>query len=148
MAEGASSIDYRHRARSIAPWLALAVVVVGVFSTCTTAGRVTLNGVQGPNDGWLVVIVAALACAWAAMMRRRGWSGGIGVLGVLGASAVIVWTAVESWADGRRVLDASAGHGLILVLGGAVLLAAAATYRGVELLRSRTRPTPVPKAPA
>ena len=37
---------------------AIAAIVVGVFSTWLTDGPVTLNGTQGPNNGWLVVLIA------------------------------------------------------------------------------------------
>jgi hypothetical protein len=108
-------------------------VLVGVFSTWTTVGPVTLNGTQGPNNGWLVVVLTAPALAWARMMERSSW---IGVVGVLGASIVMCWTAIENWADNRDVLDASVGHGLVLVVGASVILAAVAVLRGVELARS------------
>jgi hypothetical protein len=45
----------------IVPPIAIAVAVVGVFCTWTTDGPVSLNGTQGPHDGWLVVIVAVPA---------------------------------------------------------------------------------------
>jgi hypothetical protein len=37
--------------------VAIGAVLVGVFSTWTEVGSVTLNGTQGPNNGWLVVIL-------------------------------------------------------------------------------------------
>jgi hypothetical protein len=119
-------------------WIALGLVVVGVFSTWTTAGSVTLNGTEGPNNGWLVVILAVPALWWSRMMERDSWSGWIGVIGVLGASLVIVWTAIENWSDNREVLDASVGHGLLLVVAAGATLALVAAFRGVELLRFRT----------
>ena len=118
-------------------WIALALVVVGVFSTWTTAGSVTLNGTEGPNNGWLVVILAVPAFWWSRMMERDSRSGWVGVLGVLGASLVIVWTALENWADNRDVLDASVGHGLLLVVAAGTVLALVAAFRGIELLRTR-----------
>ncbi len=126
------------RAFRIVVWTALALVVVGVFSTWTTSGSLTLNGIEGPNNGWLVVILAGPAFAWSRMMERESWSGAIGVVGLLGASLVILWTALENWADSREILDAGAGHGLLLVVAASATLALAAGYRAVELLRSRT----------
>jgi hypothetical protein len=117
--------------------VALTLVVVGVFSTWTEAGPVTLNGIEGPHDGWLVLILAAASVAWARMMERSSWSGAIGVAGVLGASLAIAWTALGSWAENRDVLDASVGHGLVLVVAAAAVLAAVAALRGVELARAR-----------
>lgn len=112
-------------------------MVVGVFSTWATAGPVTLNGIEGPNDGWLVVILAALAVLWARMLEREGWRGWIGAVGVLGAALVMFCTALESWADNREILDASVGHGLLLVVAASSVLALVATFRALELFRSR-----------
>jgi FtsH-binding integral membrane protein len=119
-------------------WIALGLVVIGVFSTWTTAGSVTLNGTEGPNNGWLVVILAVPTLAWSRMMERDSWTGAIGVVGLLGASIVILGTALENWADNREVLQASVGHGLLLVVAAGATLALAAAFRGIELLRSRT----------
>jgi drug/metabolite transporter (DMT)-like permease len=119
-------------------WIALGLVVIGVFSTWTTAGSVTLNGTEGPNNGWLVVILVVPALAWSRMMERDSWTGAVGVVGLLGVSIVILGTALENWADNREVLQASVGHGLLLVVAAGATLALAAAFRGIELLRSRT----------
>jgi hypothetical protein len=124
------------RGRRLVPWIAIAAVLVGVFSTWTVAGPVTLNGTQGPNNGWLIVILAAPALAWARMMERGSW---VGVIGVLGAALVMCWTAVENWLDNRETLGASVGHGLLLVVAGGIALGATATVRGVELVQAARR---------
>lgn len=113
-------------------WVALAAVAVGVFSTWTRDGPVSLNGTQGPNNGWLVLIVAAFALGWSRSLARGSW---VGVVGVLGSSAVMAWTALESWLENRDVLGASPGHGLILVLAASAALGCVAVVRGVELAR-------------
>ena len=115
-------------------WIAIGAAIAGVFTTWVTDDPVTLNGAQGPNNGWLVVIVAALALLWGRSMARGSW---VGVVGVAGSAAVIGWTAVENWRDGRDVLGASVGYGLLLVVAASVLLGVAALARGVELLRLR-----------
>ena len=117
----------------VAP-IAIAVAVFGVFCTWTNDGPVSLNGTQGPHDGWLVVIVAVPALLWARSLSRGTW---VGVIGVLGSAAVMGWTALASWRDSREVLGASVGYGLILVLGASLALAAAGVARGLELLRVR-----------
>lgn len=114
-------------------WVAIAAVLVGTFSTWATAGPVTLNGVEGPNDGWLVVILAGCAVGWGRMMLRGSW---VGVVGVLGASLVIAWTAYEDGRDARDVLEASTGHGLLLVVAGSIVLGAAAVVVGIGLAGS------------
>ena len=108
--------------------------MIGVFSTWTDDGPVTLNGTQGPNNGWLIVIVAAFALGWTRSLVRGSW---IGVAGVLGAALVMGWTALESWLDNRAVLGATASYGLVLVVAASVALAGAAIARGVELARRR-----------
>ena len=114
----------------VAP-VAIAVAVVGVFCTWTNDGPVSLNGTQGPHDGWLVVIVAVPALLWVRPLARGTW---VGVIGVLGSAAVIGWTALASWRDSRDVLGASVGYGLLLVLAASLALAAAAVARGLERL--------------
>ncbi len=98
--------------------------MVGVFLPWTHDGPVRLDGTQGPNNGWLVVIVALLALAWVRPMARGSW---VGVAGVLGAALVIAATALENWLDGRRVLEGTVGFGLLLVIAAGVVLAATAT---------------------
>ena len=118
----------------VVPPIAVAVAVVGVFCTWTNDGPVTLNGTQGPHDGWLVVIVAVPALLWSRSLTRGTW---FGVIGVLGSAAVMGWTAVASWRDGRDVLGESVGYGLLLVLGASLALAAAGVARALELLQAR-----------
>jgi len=97
---------------------------------------VSLDGTQGPNNGWLVLIVALLALAWIRPMARGSWTG---VIGVLGASIVMGWTAIENWLDSRAVLDATAGLGLILVVVASVALATVAVACAVTLISARRR---------
>jgi hypothetical protein len=112
------------------PWVALAAAAAGVFLTWTSDGPVRLSGIQGPNNGWLVLIAAAFALGWTRAAARGSW---LGVVGVLGAAIVMGWTAVENWLDSRAVLGARASFGLILVVVASVALAGTALVRGVEL---------------
>ena len=52
-------------------WVAIAAAAVGVFSTWTNDGPVSLDGTQGPNNGWLVLIVAAFALGWTTLDGPR-----------------------------------------------------------------------------
>ena len=97
-----------------------------MFLPWTNDGPVRLDGTQGPNNGWLVVIVALLALAWVRPMRRGSW---VGVAGVLGAALVIGATALENWLDGRRVFEGTVGFGLLLVIAASVVLAATAASK-------------------
>jgi hypothetical protein len=51
-------------------WIAVSVAMVAVSTTWLTDEPVTLNGAQGPNNGWLVVVlVASLVLGGAALAR-------------------------------------------------------------------------------
>jgi hypothetical protein len=112
--------------------IAVAAVLIGVFVAWLTDGPVRLDGTQGPNSGWLVLILALLALWWIRLLERRSW---LGVVGVLGTGLVIGWTALENWLDARAVLGASLAPGLVLVLAGSIGLTAAAVVQAVELVR-------------
>jgi len=114
--------------------VAVAAVLLGVFVTWVADGPVRLEGTQGPNNGWLALIVAGLALLWIRMLGS--W---LGLIGVLGAGLVIGWTALENWLDARAVLDASAAPGLVLVFAGSAILTTVAVVRVVELTRCALR---------
>ena len=128
--------DRREATWRLACRVAVAAVLVGVFVTWVADGPVRLDGTQGPNNGWLAAIVAVLALLWLPPLERGSW---IGVIGVLGAGAVIAWTALENWLDARSTLGASAAPGLVLVVAGSAVLVSAALVRGVELGREALR---------
>ena len=114
-------------------WTALAAVAIGVFLTWTSDDPVDLNGIQGPNDGWLVLILSVFALAWTGALERGSW---LGVVGVLGSAVVMGWTALEDWLEAREVSDASPGIGLVLVVGGSAVLATVSIRVAVALMRS------------
>ena len=120
--------------RRLACRIAVAAVLVGVFATWVADGPVRLDGTQGPNNGWLALIVAALALLWIRMLGS--WPG---VIGVLGSGLVIGWTALENWLDARAVIGASPRLGLGLVLAGSVALTAVALVQAVDLARELRR---------
>ena len=112
-------------ARRRAPWIAIAVAAAGVFATWTSDGPVALDGVEGPNNGWLVVIFALVALGGVRALSRGSW---LGVAAVLGAAVVILWTAVEGLLDNQDVLGGSTGWGLWLTILAALTLAAVALF--------------------
>ena len=120
----------------IAPRVAIVAVVVGVFCTWLAEGDLTLNGIEGPNNGWLCILLAGPALLWTRMMERGSW---VGVVGVLASALVIGWTAAANWHDARDVLDAGVSYGLLLVLVASAVLVAAAAVRAVSLLRDPAR---------
>ena len=60
----------RSVAYGVVPRVAIAVVLVGVFCTWLTDGPLTLNGTEGPNNGWLCVLLAGPAFLWATRMEH------------------------------------------------------------------------------
>jgi peptidoglycan/LPS O-acetylase OafA/YrhL len=104
-------------------YLALAAAAIGVFLPWTQDGPVHLDGLDGPNNGWLVLIVAGIALCW---MRSMGRGSLVASAAVCGSALVIGLTAVNDWVDGRRVLDATGAYGVMIVVGASVILAAAA----------------------
>ena len=109
-------------------WFAIAMAALGAFLPWSSDGPVRLDGTEGPNNGWLVLIVAALALGCVRSMARGSW---VGVLGVLGAAIVIGWTAIENWLDNRHVLAATANYGLLIVVAASVALVCTAATHGV-----------------
>ena len=116
--------------------VAIVAVVIGVFCTWLAQDHVTLNGVEGPNNGWLCVLLAVPAFLWVRSMERGSR---VGVVGVLASALVIGWTAAENWRDAQRVLGADVSYGLLLVLAACAVLAAIAAVRAVALLRNPAR---------
>jgi hypothetical protein len=129
MPDEATRSRLRFASRVVAS-IAIAAAAIGVFSTWTNDGPVSLNGTQGPNNGWLVLIVGGFALGWTRAFARGSW---FAVAALLGAAIVMTWTAVENWLDDRDVFGTQASYGLILVVAASVALAASAVMRGVEL---------------
>jgi hypothetical protein len=113
------------------------VAAAGVLVPWTRDGAVRLDGLEGPNNGWLVLILALLALGWAGPMSRGSW---VGVAGVGGAGVLMGWTALESWLDARPA--AGPAWGLFLVVAASAALAGAAVVRGLELAAARARSAP------
>jgi hypothetical protein len=67
---------------------------------------VSLDGVQGPHDGWLLVIFALIALAGVQSLSRHGW---LGIVTVLGAACAMLYTAVGNLLDDRVVFGGNAG---------------------------------------
>ena len=128
MSDDPTPRDDRDVRRRLACRIAVAAVLVGVFVTWLADGPVRLDGTQGPNDGWLALIVATLALVWIRMLGS--WPG---VIGVLASGLAIGWTALEDRLDARAVMGASPRLGLALVLAGSVALTAVAVVQALEL---------------
>lgn len=108
------------------------LAIVGVFGTWRDAGPVSLDGVQGPHDGWLVIIFALIALAGVGALSRGSW---LGIVLVLGAAAVMISTAAVDIANDDEVVGGSSGWGVWLTIAALAVLAAAAVVAAMRRIR-------------
>ena len=112
--------------------LAILLAIVGVFGTWRTAGPVSLSGVDGPHNGWLVFIFALIALGGVGPAARGSW---LGIVTVVGCAAVMLATPIQDLLDQNSVVGGSAGWGLWLTVAASAVLGGAAIYSAVENLR-------------
>ena len=112
---------------------AIALAIVGVFGTWRVAGPVSLDGFEGPHNGWLVIIFGLIALAGVRALARGSW---FGVVTVLGGAAVMISAAVANLVHDDSVMGGRSGWGLWLTVAASVVLAGAA----VRTAARRTRP--------
>lgn len=113
--------------------IAIAAACIGAFLQWASDGPVTLGGTQGPNNGWLVALVALFAIGWTRSFARGSW---VSVVALLGAAVVMAWTGLENWIDNRHALTATASYGLVLVVAASCALAASTIVQARQLRRS------------
>ena len=118
---------------------AIVLAIAGVFGTWRSAGAVSLDGFEGPHNGWLVIIFALIALAGIGSASRGGW---LGIVTVLGCEAVMLFTAIENVVQDDDVVGGSSGWGVWLTIAASAVLAAAAVYAAVERVRGSTRAGP------
>ena len=118
---------------------AIALAIAGVFGTWRSAGPVSLDGFEGPHNGWLVIIFALIALAGVRSLSRGGW---LGIVLVAGCAAVMLFTAVENVVDDGDVLGGSSGWGVWLTIAASAVLAGAAVYAAVDRVRGSMRAGP------
>lgn len=102
-------------------WTALAgatLTIVGVFSTWASGSDLTLNGVEGPHNGWIAVFAALIAAGVAGPLSRGS---GPGILAAGLAATRVLSTVLGT--SGPPDLSRSWGWWLSLV-GGVVLFGA------------------------
>jgi hypothetical protein len=121
----------------------IVLAVVGAFGPWRNAGTVSLDGFEGPHDGWLMIIFALIALAGVRSLSRQGW---LGIVTVLGAACAMLYTAISDLLDDRSVFGGSAGWGLWLCIGASVAIAACALWAAVGRLRGPVAAEGVPHA--
>jgi len=114
---------------------AIVLAVVGVFGTWRNSGPVSLDGFEGPHNGWLVIVFGLIALAGVGAAARGSW---IGIVLVFGCGAVMAYAAVLSLTDDGSALGGSSGWGVWLTVVASAGLALAAVAAAVR----RMRPTP------
>jgi len=116
---------------------AAVATILGVFGTWRTVGPVSLDGLEGPHDGWLVVVFVVVALAGVRSLARGGW---LGIATVGGGAAAAGFTAVSNLLDDADGLGGSSGWGVWLTIAGATVLVGAALAAAAERLRARAVP--------
>ena len=108
---------------------AILLAFVGVFGTWRSSGHVSLNGFEGPHNGWLVIVFGLIALAGVGPAARGSW---IGILLVLGCGAAMTYGAATSLADDGAVLGGSSGWGVWVTVLASAALAVTAIAAAVE----------------
>jgi hypothetical protein len=115
-------------------WAATALAIAGVFGTWRNAGAVSLDGFEGPHNGWLVIIFALVGVAGIGALARGSW---LGIVTVLGSAAVMIFAAVHDVVNDNAVIGGSSGWGIWLTVAASAVLAGCAAVAAVR----RVRPT-------
>jgi cardiolipin synthase len=136
---------YRDRRVALTCGSAVALSIAGVFGTWRNAGPVSVDGFQGPHNGWLVIIFALIALAGVGPLSRASW---LGFVTVLGSACIMLFTAVENIVDDGEVLGGSSGWGAWLTVAASAVLAGAALFVAIQRLRFIGRRPAAPRAVA
>jgi CDP-diglyceride synthetase len=112
---------------------AILLAIAGVFGTWRSAGAVSLDGFEGPQNGWLVVIFGLIALAGLRSLGRGGW---LGIVLVLICAAAMLVAPAQSLAD--DTLGGGSGWGVWLTIVASAALAAVALGAAAERVRGST----------
>jgi cardiolipin synthase len=126
--------------------LALILAVAGIFGTWRSDGTVSLDGLQGPHNGWLVIIFGLISLTGIRALSRGSWPG---IVLVFGCACVMAFTALDDLLNDEHVLGGSSGWGIWLTMAASLILAGAAGRAAQQRLRGTLVPRPPPPpAPA
>jgi cardiolipin synthase len=121
------------------------LAIGGVFGRWWSTGPVSLNGFDGPNNGWLVIIFALIALAGISATSRGSW---LGIVTVFGSAVAMTFIAVENVVDDGDVLGGSSGWGVWLSIASSVVLGGAAVVAAVRRVQGRFVAAPRPPVKA
>jgi len=110
------------------------LAIAGVFGTWRNVGAVSLDGFEGPHNGWLVIVFALIAVAGVDPLSRGSW---LGVATVFGCASVMVFTAVESVVDDNAAVGGDSGWGVWLTIVASVFLGGVAIAVAHRKFRAR-----------
>jgi len=113
---------------------AIVLAIAGVFGTWRNVGAVSLDGFEGPHNGWLVIVFALIAVAGVGPLSRGSW---LGVATVFGCASVMVFTAVESVVDDNAAVGGDSGWGVWLTIVASVFLGGVAIAVAHRKFRAR-----------
>jgi hypothetical protein len=113
---------------------AIVLAFVGVFGTWRSSGPVSLNGFEGPHNGWEVIIFGLIALIGVGATARGSWPG---IVLVLGCGVVMAYGALSSVVDGGDLIGGSTGWGVWLSAAASVLLAIVAVVAAVGRVSGR-----------
>jgi hypothetical protein len=109
--------------------VSIVIAIAGVFGTWRSAGPVSLDGVEGPHDGWQVIIFALIALAGVGALARGSW---LGMLTVFGGSLAMLSAAARAVVKDNAVLHGSSGWGVWLTIAASVVLGVCAIFAAVR----------------
>lgn len=113
---------------------AILLAIVGVFGTWSTSSPVSLNGVEGSHNGWLVIIFSLISLTGVRSLARGGW---LGIAAVLEGGGIMLYSSVSDLVA-HNDLHWSPGWGIWLTIVMSGVLVALAVYAAVERIRGNT----------
>jgi hypothetical protein len=115
---------------------AILLAIVGVFGTWRSAGPVSLDGLEGPHNGWLTLIFGLIALLGVRSLSRGGL---LGIVVVVGCGTAMLVAPLQSLS-----LGGSTGWGLWLTVGASLVLVGLAVAAAAGRLRGSTQGGPRP----
>jgi len=119
VASGARRLQALTERNSALGWLAtagIAMTFVGVFSTWKSGSGVTLNGIEGPHNGWAILILTAVTALCVGSLKR--WSPAAiaftALAGVLNLVTLLGTRSVPGFATGWGFWLTGLGGGAII----------------------------------
>jgi hypothetical protein len=118
---------------------AIVLAIAGVFGNWRSAGGISLDGFEGPHNGWMVIVFALIALAGVGAMMRGSL---LGAIAVVGGAAVMVFAGVQNLVDDGDVLGGHSGWGIWVTIASSAILAGAGVAAAIGSRRAGPRTSP------